>query len=122
MPDRTCQTCGARFWQGQGRPAKRCKACRGSDATRYDRAHHRVREQTIASAYGSPCVRCGEVMYPGQPLDLDHDELGGYLGYAHASCNRSAGAMKGAALRRRVAVSCKFHAPVTSSCPHSSAW
>ncbi|WP_139238407.1 hypothetical protein [Streptomyces aidingensis] len=35
-------------------------------------------------------------MLLGDQLDLDHDDDGdGYLGWAHASCNRSAGATKG---------------------------
>jgi hypothetical protein len=29
-------------------------------------------------------------------LHYDHDERGGYLGFSHAHCNRSAGASKGA--------------------------
>lgn len=36
-------------------------------------------------------------MLPGQPLHLDHtDDRTGYLGFAHAACNRKAGARKGA--------------------------
>ena len=32
----------------------------------------------------------------GPNLHLDHAEHGGYLGFAHAACNISAGAAKGA--------------------------
>ncbi|MFE6845059.1 hypothetical protein [Streptomyces sp. NPDC057686] len=35
----------------------------------------------------------------GELLDLDHADDGGYLGWAHASCNRSAGAARGNRLR-----------------------
>lgn len=119
MPDRSCEVCGARFWQGKGRPAKRCQACR-PQAGRYGTSHQRLRKATLPAAYGSPCVRCGEVMNLGQPLDLDHDELGGYLGYAHASCNRSAGAAKRNA--KAVAVVCGFHPSPRVDCPHSRAW
>jgi len=53
-------------------------------------------------AYGAACVRCGRVMLPGEALDLDHtDDRGGYLGMAHAACNRAAGARKGNASRAR---------------------
>jgi hypothetical protein len=34
-------------------------------------------------------------MLPGQQIDLDHADNGTYLGFAHAGCNRSAGATKG---------------------------
>jgi hypothetical protein len=39
-------------------------------------------------------------MLLGDQLDLDHEDDGdGYLGWAHASCNRSAGASKSNSLR-----------------------
>jgi hypothetical protein len=42
------------------------------------------------------CTRCGRQIEPGQLWDLDHtDDRSGYLGPAHRSCNRSAGAVKG---------------------------
>jgi hypothetical protein len=41
-------------------------------------------------------------MLPGQPLDLDHNDNGiGWRGWAHAHCNRSAGARLGNARRNR---------------------
>ena len=70
---------------------------------RYQGAHARIRKATLPYAYGTPCVRCGEIMLPGQPLHLDHDDddLGRYLGYAHAGCNVRAGAAKGGRERAR---------------------
>jgi hypothetical protein len=64
---------------------------------KYSGPHRRLSELLRAGAHGLPCVRCGEPMLPGQPLDLDHDDdhPGRYRGVAHASCNRSAGATKG---------------------------
>jgi len=40
-------------------------------------------------------------MFRGQPLDLDHDDndRNTYNGLAHTTCNRSAGALRGAMLR-----------------------
>jgi hypothetical protein len=44
-----------------------------------------------------PCTRCGRPLGPMGPwLHYDHTERrDGYLGFAHASCNRKAGARKG---------------------------
>jgi hypothetical protein len=47
------------------------------------------------------CSRCGEPILPGQDWDLDHsDDRRGYIGPAHAACNRSAGGRKAAANRQ----------------------
>lgn len=60
---------------------------------RYGRRHHELRLRLLPSAYGTPCVRCGELMKQGQKLDLDHDERDAsgltYRGFSHSSCNRS---------------------------------
>src|SRR5262245_60679877 len=49
---------------------------------------------------GKPCVRCGRPLRRGDAVDLDHRDDGrGYLGLAHAHCNRSAGATRGNQLR-----------------------
>lgn len=68
--------------------------------TRYGRAHRAIRRRLAADTVGTPCVRCGVLIVPGDELDLDHTDDGrGYLGMAHAACNRAAGARKGNALR-----------------------
>ena len=43
-------------------------------------------------AIGSRCVRCGEVILPGQEIDLDHVDSRNdqYAGWSHAACNRPA--------------------------------
>lgn len=76
----------------------------GSTAARgYGYQHKRIRSATLASAYGTACARCGEVMLEGQPLDLDHnDTRDGYQGFSHRRCNRAAGARKGHANKRRI--------------------
>jgi len=41
------------------------------------------------------CSRCGYPVHPADTWDLDHtDDRTGYLGPAHAHCNRAAGADK----------------------------
>ena len=47
------------------------------------------------------CTRCPYPLGPMGPwLHLDHAEDGSYLGFAHAKCNRDAGARKGNWLSR----------------------
>lgn len=66
----------------------------------YGGQHQATRRTARAAAYGTPCVRCGRVMFEGEPIDLDHhDDRDGYRGFAHARCNRSAGGKLGAARR-----------------------
>ena len=97
--NRECRVCGARFWQGRGRSAKRCERCRGGE--RYGSAHRQLRESTVAQAVGKPCARCREPIRAGDAVDLDHadDGSGTYLGYSHRRCNSSAGASRGNRLR-----------------------
>lgn len=55
----------------------------------YGAEHQRIRKALLPYAYGARCVHCGELMLPGQALDLDHtrDRLA-YRGFSHAKCNR----------------------------------
>ena len=63
----------------------------------YGNKHQKLRAKLLPTAYGQPCTRCGQPMLPGQALHFDHtDDRTGYLGFAHAACNRKAGARKGA--------------------------
>lgn len=76
----------------------------GSAAARgYDYAHRKLREaalDALAEDPGQPCPRCHEPMWPGQELDLGHkDDRSGYNGLEHLHCNRSAGAIRGNAMR-----------------------
>ena len=62
---------------------------------RYSRQHDIARARFLKEWGNRPCVRCGEPIEPGQPVDLDHRDDGqGYLGLSHSSCNRTAGARK----------------------------
>jgi hypothetical protein len=95
MPERVCETCGAGFFQGPGRPARYCPRHR-----RYGAAHQAARAAGIGAAYDSPCCRCGKPLQPGEPVHLDHHDDGqGYRGWSHESCNTSAGAARGNRLR-----------------------
>ena len=79
----------------------------------YGATHRAIRAKLLPGAYGQPCTRCGKPMQPGQALHLDHNEdRTGYLGFAHASCNRRAGACKGARIVNRRAAVVR---PVTAS-------
>lgn len=66
---------------------------------------HEQQRRLLPDPAGAPCPYCGEPMVAGQPLDADHayaralGGAGGPLRWAHASCNRSAGAILGNALR-----------------------
>ena len=48
--------------------------------------HQKLRKALLPQAYGKPCVRCGELMLPGQTLHLDHDDYDRtkLRGFAHA--------------------------------------
>lgn len=78
-------------------PRKRTTAQRG-----YGTQHEKLRARWAprVAAGVVPCARCGMRIPPGAAWDLDHDDdRRGYRGPAHASCNRSAGAAKGNAMR-----------------------
>jgi hypothetical protein len=67
-------------------------------------AHKQLRAQYAAllKQRGSlPCCRCGQPIVHGEPWDLDHDDdRQGWRGPAHRRCNRRAGQLASAALRR----------------------
>jgi hypothetical protein len=71
---------------------------------RYRGAHDRLRRQWAlqVAAGNAYCARCGFLVVPGEDFDVDHVDgsLNQYLGVSHSSCNRRAGARRGAALRR----------------------
>jgi hypothetical protein len=77
----------------------------GTTARGYGAEHQRERDRwrVVVERGDAVCVRCSTWIVPGSSWDLDHtDERDGYLGAAHASCNRSAGATRGNALRAEV--------------------
>ncbi len=66
-----------------------------SDSRGYGAAHQRARRELLPYAWGKPCTRCGQPLVRGDLVDLDHSEdRTHYLGFAHRTCNRSAGAQK----------------------------
>jgi hypothetical protein len=68
--------------------------------SRYGADHKAIRRQRHL-AVGQPCCRCGKVIQPGDSVDLDHNDDGlTYRGWAHTSCNRSAGGKRGAMLNK----------------------
>ena len=70
--------------------------------SRYGPEHRALRRRLLRHAVGSECVRCGSLIRAGEPVDLDHtDDGAAWLGLAHATCNRRAGAVKGNRQRGR---------------------
>lgn len=68
---------------------------RAAKARRYDHAHRTARAEW-AGRLPRPCTVCGRPVTAAMAWDLDHtDDGAGYLGPAHATCNRSKGARKG---------------------------
>ena len=67
--------------------------------------HQRMRQQIapyVASGEAH-CTRCRRRIFAWERWDLDHsDDRTRYLGAAHRSCNRAAGARKGNAMRAAV--------------------
>jgi hypothetical protein len=60
----------------------------------YGQAHKAMRRRLdpVVQTGTVPCVRCGELIKPGTPWQLDHRDDGrGWLGPSHASCNARAG-------------------------------
>lgn len=65
---------------------------------RYDWQHVKARRQAAAHHHpDDPCTRCGRPLGPmSRNLHYDHNDEGtGYLGFAHAACNLTAGARLG---------------------------
>lgn len=67
---------------------------------------HKKERAAMPAPTGQPCPFCRKPMWPDQDLDADHEAprvLGGRsrLRWAHAKCNRSAGAVLGNLLRGR---------------------
>ena len=67
---------------------------RGSAAARgYGRAHKAKRASwaEVVAQGGVSCWRCGELIAPGDPFDLGHDDIDRtkYRGPEHVQCNRA---------------------------------
>jgi hypothetical protein len=76
-------------------PTKRT-AARG-----YGGAHQRERARWAPKVARGivDCWRCGQLIQPGRPWDLGHDDdRRTYRGPEHPSCNRQAGGKNGAAV------------------------
>lgn len=66
----------------------------------YGSDHAKARKAAAATHQPTdPCTRCGKPLGPMGPwLHYDHNaQRTGYLGFAHSSCNRQAGAKEGRA-------------------------
>ena len=94
---RPCLACGALV-----RDASRCRPCaakhdkqRGTRQARgYGAEHDRLRARwaPYVAAGQIPCARCHQLILPGDPWDLGHnDERTAWTGPVHAVCNREAG-------------------------------
>jgi hypothetical protein len=68
-------------WAGGYRAPKKARG--------YGYEFQKLRKQLLPSAYGTPCVRCGEPMLKGQELHLDHADWdrSRILGFSHRACN-----------------------------------
>jgi hypothetical protein len=82
----------AMAWAGGYRAPKKARG--------YGYEFQKLRKQLLPSAYGTPCVRCGEPMLKGQELHLDHaDDRSRILGFSHRKCNLRAAARKARAIQ-----------------------
>ncbi len=83
-------------WQRKSRPTQ---AERG-----YGPEHikERRRLEKVVKSGGAICARCGELIEPDEPFDLDHrEDRTGYLGPSHRHCNQRAAAKKGSKIAHR---------------------
>src|SRR5215467_11086881 len=59
----------------------------------YGRRHAEIRERFVplVAAGGVKCARCGQLIAPGEPWDLGHDDFdkNRYQGPEHRACNRA---------------------------------
>jgi hypothetical protein len=71
----------------------------------YGAVHERTKAALLPDAYGTPCIYCGERMWPHQNLVLDHTEdRKGYRGIVHADyrdCAAGGNASEGASRGNR---------------------
>jgi hypothetical protein len=67
----------------------------------YGYAYQKLRKALLPQAYGTPCVRCGQLMLKGQELHLDHADWDRtkLLGFSHRACNLRAAARKARAIQ-----------------------
>jgi hypothetical protein len=67
---------------------------------------HQLRRKAVAVDVASGdaiCARCGRLIVPGEPWDLDHsDDRTSYLGPSHRRCNRATAGRKKRRLFSRV--------------------
>jgi hypothetical protein len=94
---------------------------------KYAASHQRLRRALLPSAVGSACVRCGLVILPGQPIDLDHQDDGvNYRGWSHSFCNRSAAGRRGRQVqlarkkRRAMLTRCSLGIQISDDRRHTS--
>jgi hypothetical protein len=79
-------------------------ARRGGTAARgYGSVHQRLRARIapVVARGGVRCARCGELIRPGQPWDLGHDDhdRSRYTGPEHEACNRATSAHRARPVR-----------------------
>ena len=104
MSERICPVCGRHFYPRTGTHRFCSPVCRERrkgeirklQPARYGFTHQRTRKLVAleVAAGQARCPRCGEMILPGEPFDLDHADgagNGSYLGASHRSCNRAAG-------------------------------